>query len=215
MKKDHEDNVVSWGVNSRADIPQPVKEELTRVQLTGKSNVLPDPMQEPPPDEIGYSAMTVNAAPVGRPVPPFTVYWDNAAGAYKVAEPVVYAWNASEGAWTTVQVANRGLTFGDSDKVYLKLAEGKRADGSTKLEGELTKEASGDVLCVADISKSEQYISGAVVIYGRGAVLKGNTTDSVEVSGSVEIVSGADSNVKVKTYYEGTTPKMSIDVYYL
>lgn len=215
MKKDHENKVVSWGVGSRSDIPQPVREELSRVQLTGQSKTPDTETIEPMSDDIGFTTISTASNPVGRPMPPFTVYWDEAAGAYKIVQPVVYAWNTSKGVWSKVKVSNGDLTFGDSDSVYLKLTNKEQSDGSKFLEGEITKEAFGDVPCIADISKLEQYVSGALVLYGHGSVLKGNTTDSVEISGSIEITTGEDSNVKVKTYYDGDTPKLSIDVYYL
>ena len=51
---------------------------------------------------------------------------------------------------------------------------------------------------------------------GGSATLKGNTSDSEEISldGAV-LTSASDSNVQIKTYMNGTTPTIQIGVYYL
>ena len=51
---------------------------------------------------------------------------------------------------------------------------------------------------------------------GGGGTIKGNTSDSEEISleGAV-LTSASDSNVQIKTYMNGTTPTIQIGVYYL
>lgn len=174
--------------------------------------------------EGAMSPSTLPGFPRGAPVLPFSLRYggDDKKKGYWMVAPEVVRWDTTERKWVGVEVTGYAdVEFKRGDKVYLKLTQedsGGSDSGKKTLKGEITTtDDDGKCILIADLTEDtgRQYFAGTLVLYGEGATIKGNTEDSVMVSGPIEIVSGADSNVKVKTYYEGTTPKMSIDVYYL